>query len=76
MKCPYIDAFDVNFNFPNAIWFQRQGSLKACIHRINDRYDFQVYETKHGMRTLLKRDNRDTLSNAKSAVFEFFNKEK
>ena len=57
---------------PLAIWSQRHGSLKAEIARVNDTYQYSVYDTASGTNTLVIQDYRYSLGTAKKAVFVIF----
>lgn len=55
-----------------AIWAQTQGDMKAWVYRVNDKYDFEVYDVANGAMLLLTKGTADTLPLAKEWVFKFF----
>lgn len=57
---------------PLAIWSQSRGSLKAEIARVNNTYQYSIYDTASGMKTLVIQDYRYSLGTAKKAVFVIF----
>lgn len=56
----------------NVVWYQEQGTLKAWVHRVNDAYQYEIYETAHGMKKLLRKASEETLPFTKTAVFKYF----
>ncbi len=59
----------------HAIWNQRQGAMLAFVHLVSDGevdfYQFNIYHTEHGVRTLVRTGNTGTLAEAKNIVLNF-----
>lgn len=61
-----------NYAPETAIWFQRKNDLRAYIAVVNDKYYYQILNIKS--RKKLEDGSKNTLSQAKKEVLDYFEK--
>ena len=54
----------------HAIWFQTQDDLKAFVSVVNDKYQYEIYNSQTGKS--LEKGDAPTLPLAKKEVFKYF----
>lgn len=59
-----------------ALWHWKQGTIKAVVELVNNRYRFTIIDTVAGMRTLLKQGSCDTLPEAKKQALQYIEQER